>query len=417
MGTVQPLRDFDDPSYSPHLSDEAMFGESLDPYPKMREFAARGSVQEGETRQNLWGLSRDMTLGAQRTFMVFGFNEIRTVLNSPELFSNSAYLTGLGRTFGRSITTMDPPEHTRYRTIFQKAFLPHVVATWATEFVDPVIHGLFDAFASRGRAELMSEFVSRYPFEIIYRQLKLPPGEGPIFHKLAIAMTLYMIDLPHGMEASGKLGTYFQAMVEERRRNPGTDLISALATIEVDGEHLPDDVIVSFLRQLINAAGDTTYRSTGNLLVALLAERPDQFEMVKSDRSLIAKAIEETLRWEGPVNQNFRTAQKDVELGGVHIPAGSILQTVTGVANRDPNRFPDPDRFDLTRENVRNRHLAFGQGPHICVGQHLARVEMTRAMNIMLDRFPKLRLDPDHPRPEIRGFSMRVPKRIHVRFD
>jgi cytochrome P450 len=117
------------------------------------------------------------------------------------------------------------------------------------------------------------------------------------------------------------------------------------------------------------------------------------------------------------VNQAFRTATRDVELGGVLIPAGSFLQAVTGVANRDPERFPDPDRFDLTRENVRNRHLAFSQGPHICVGQHLARVEMTRALNVMLDRMPRLRLDEDHSRPEIRGFTMRVPKKIHVRFD
>lgn len=101
----------------------------------------------------------------------------------------------------------------------------------------------------------------------------------------------------------------------------------------------------------------------------------------------------------------------------MHIPAGWFVQVVTGVANRDPKIFPDPDRFDLTRENVRNRHLAFSQGPHICVGQHLARLEMARALNIMLDRLPRLRLDPEHPRSEIRGFTMRVPKQIHVRFD
>jgi cytochrome P450 len=417
MATVPPLRDIDDPGYNPHMSDEAMFGDSLDPYPRIREIAAQGGVQEGETRKDIGGLPHDMTLGDQRTFMVFGYDEIRLVLNTPELFSNSAYKAGLGPTFGRSITTMDAPEHTRYRTLFQKAFLPHVVSSWADEFIDPVIHELFDSFAPRGHAELMSEFAARYPFEIIYRQLKLPSGEGRLFHKLAITMSFHMVDVQHAHEASQKLGTYFQAMVEERRRDPGSDLISVLATAEVNGEHLPDDVIVSFLRQLINAAGDTTYRSTGNLLVALLVERPDQFALVKEDRSLIPKAIEEVLRWEGPVNQTFRTATKDVELGGVHIPAGSFLQTVTGVANRDPRHFPDPDRFDLTRENVRNRHLAFGQGPHICVGQHLARLEMTRTLNIMLDRFPRLRLDSSHPRPEIRGFTMRVPKRIHVRFD
>ena len=417
MGSIPPLQDFDDPNYSPYVADEDMYGTvSTDPYPKMREFAARGPVQRGETRHDLWGLSRDMTLGDQPVFMVFGYDEIREVLSNSDHFSASAYEAGLGQTFGRSITTMDPPEHTRYRAIFQKVFLPHTVASWADAFIDPVVNDLIDKFQERGRAEMMSEFVSRYPFEIIYRQLRLPPGEGDIFHRLAVAMTLYMIDLPHGVEASKKLGTYFEAMVEERRRNPGTDLVSELVRAEVDGEKLPDAVIVSLLRQLINAAGDTTYRSTAVMLVALLHERPDQFEMMKADRSLIAKAIEETLRWEGPVNQNFRLAKVDVELGRVKIPAGSIIQTVTGVANRDPERFPEPDKFDLTRENSR-RHLAFACGPHICLGQHLARLEMTRALNIILDRMPKFRLDPDYPPPVIRGYTMRIPKEIRVRFD
>lgn len=416
MAAIPRLTDFDDAdSYSPLLTDELMFGESPDPYPRLREIAARGVVQEGEFR-DLMGLSADMTLGKQRVFIAFGLDEIREVLTNADVYSNDHYKGGLGLTFGNSLSAMNAPEHPRYRRIFQKVFLPHVVAGWSDEFVDPVINGLIDRFAGRGHADLMSEFAFPYPFEIIYRQLQLPPGEEKLFHKLAISQTQYMVDLPHAMQGGAKLGVYFQAMIEARRERPGRDLVSVLANVEENGERLPDDVVVSFLRQLINAAGDTTYRSTGNLLVALLKERPDQFEMVKQDRSLIAKAIEETLRWEGPVNLNFRTVTKDVVLGGVQIPAGAVVQTVTGVVNRDPAQFPDPDKFDLTRANSR-RHMAFATGPHICLGQHLARLEMTRAMNYLLDRLPKLRLDPAKPQPEIRGFSMRVPKHIHVRFD
>ena len=416
MDTIPALSDFDDPSsYSPLLADELMCGDALDPYPQLRQIASRGPVQEAEFR-NLMGLSADMTLGSQRVFIAFGMDEIREVLTNAEVYSNNHYKGNLGLTFGNSLSAMNVPEHPRYRRIFQKVFLPHVVADWSDEFVDPVINGLIDRFFDHGRADLMTEFALPYPFEIIYRQLKLPAGEEQLFHKLAISQTQYMVDLPHAREGSAKLGTYFQAMLEIRRAHPGTDLVSVLAMAEDNGEKLPDDVVVSFLRQLINAAGDTTYRSTGNMLVALLKERPDQFEMIKQDRSLIARAIEETLRWEGPVNLNFRTVIKDTVLGGVSIPAGSVVQTVTGVANRDPATFPDPDRFDLTRANTR-RHMAFATGPHICLGQHLARLEMTRAMNYLLDRLPRLRLDPDKPRPEIRGFSMRVPKHIHVRFD
>jgi cytochrome P450 len=416
MREIPALTDFEDAaSYSPLLSDELMFGDARDPYPRLREIAARGAVQEGEFR-NLMGLSPDMTLGSKRVFVVFGTEEMREALTNAEVYSNDHYKSGLGLTFGNSLSAMNAPDHPRYRRIFQKAFLPHIVAGWSEEFVDPVINKLIDGFIDSGRADLMTEFAFLYPFEIIYRQLQLPPGEEAIFHKLAIAQTQYMVDLPHAREGGAKLGVYFQAMLEARREHPGADLVSVLASVEDEGEKLPDDVVVSFLRQLINAAGDTTYRSTGNMLVALLSERPDQFEMLKQDRSLIAKAIEETLRWEGPVNLNFRTAMKDVVLGGVHIPAGSAIQTITGVANRDPTQFPDPDRFDLTRVNAR-RHMAFATGPHICLGQHLARLEMTRAMNYLLDRLPKLRLDPEKPRPEIRGFSMRVPKHIPVRFN
>jgi len=219
-----------------------------------------------------------------------------------------------------------------------------------------------------------------------------------------------------GGEAPDKRGAHFQQEINQRRQNPGTDLISVLATTEVHGNYLPDEVLLSFFRQLMNAAGDTTYRSTGNMLVALLVERPDQFEMIKQDRSLIAKAIEETLRWEGPVNHAFRTAKRDVVIAGVTIPAGGLVDCVTGVANRDPKVFADPDKFDMMRRQARP-HLAFAAGPHVCLGQHLARLEMTRAMNILLDRLPKLRLDPDYPKPEVRGTMMRVPRHIHVRFD
>jgi cytochrome P450 len=189
-----------------------------------------------------------------------------------------------------------------------------------------------------------------------------------------------------------------------------------MVQVEVDGEHLPEDVVVSFFRQLINAAGDTTYQSTSNMFVGLLRERPDQYRMLLKDRSLVPKAIEETLRWEGPVNMSVRTAMRDVTICGVDIPAGAIVETMTGLAARDPARFDNPDQFDLMRPNA-SKHLAFSHGPHICLGQHLARLEMTRALNAILDNFPKLRLDPAYPSPQIQGYTMRRPKHIYVRFD
>jgi cytochrome P450 len=191
--------------------------------------------------------------------------------------------------------------------------------------------------------------------------------------------------------------------------------VSLLVAAEIEGEYLPEDVLVSFFRQLINAAGDTTYRATSVLLTKLL-ENPEQLAAVRADRSLIPNAIEEALRFDGPVVMQDRMANEDTVLAGVHIPAGSIVQVMAGAANRDPRVFSDPDRYDVRRPNA-NRHFAFSQGPHICIGQHLARVEMTRALTAILDKLTNLRLDPDMPAPRIKGAVLRVPHHIYVRFD
>src|SRR5205823_9117848 len=145
--------------------------------------------------------------------------------------------------------------------------------------VDPVVQGLMHQCSARGKADLVQEFTHHYPFQIIYRQLNLPPEDVKTFHKLAIAQTVVMYDVPHGTEASHKLGVYFKNLLDERRRHPGDDLVSLLATAEVDGEQLPEDILISFLRQLVNAGGDTTYRATSVLLTGLLSN-PDQLDAV-----------------------------------------------------------------------------------------------------------------------------------------
>jgi cytochrome P450 len=344
---------------------------------------------------------------------VLGYDAVEKIFLDPITYSNQVYARNLGISFGRSVSTMDAPEHPRYRKIFQKAFLPNVVSKWSETLVDPVVGGLMDRFAGRGKADLVQEFTHHYPFQIIYRQLGLPPEDVKVFHKLAIAQTVVMYDVPHGTEASRKLGDYFKNLLEERRRNPGDDLVSLLAVAEVDGERLPEEILISFLRQLVNAGGDTTYRATSVLLTGLLTN-PDQLEAVRQDRSLIAQAIEEAVRWDGPVLIASRTPTVDVELGGVKIPAGACLSVASGSANRDPARFEHPERFDIFRKKQRNFGFAFG--PHVCIGQHLARVEMTRALNAILDRLPNIRLDPALPPPQIQGTMMRVPKHIHVCF-
>ncbi|MGF7150235.1 cytochrome P450 [Sphingomonas zeicaulis] len=411
MATAVRIQEFDDPSYDPFNSDEVNFGDTRDPYPDIAKWRAQGAVLEGDYRPKM-GLQSAM-YPDRKMFTVVGSEEILTVLTDTDRFSNAGYKFNLGATFGMgSISVMDNPEHGRWRKIFQKIFLPQFVKHWGESIVDPVVHGLMDKFIGRGDADLIEEFTLRYPFEVIYRQLDLPPSDVGTFQRLAIGQTDY-VNTDKAVEAGRKLGEYFVALVAERRRNPGDDLVSLLANTEVDGDHLPEIVLISFLRQLMNAAGDTTYRGTSVLLTALL-EHPDQYALLRADRKLIPQAIEEALRWDGPVAVQLRMAKEDVVLGGVAIPAGSLLDVVAGAANRDPAIFPDPDAFDIRRE--RKPHYSFSRGPHICVGQHLARVEMTRALHAVMDNLPNLRFDPDKPRPEIRGSMMRVPKHLYVRF-
>lgn len=414
MNAIARIQDFDDPAYNPFFSDDDAFGTCDDPYPQLARWREQADVHALDYRVAM-GLYPDVTMSDLPSFLVTGYDAVEKVFLDPQTYSNQIYARNLGISFGRSVSTMDAPEHTRFRKIFQKAFLPHTVATWGDTLVDPVVAALMDQFTHRGKADLVQEFTHHYPFHIIYRQLALPPEDVKVFHKLAIAQTVVSYDVAHGTEASRKLGVYFKALLDERRQHPGDDLVSLLAQAEVDGDVLPEEILVSFLRQLVNAGGDTTYRATSILLTGLLTN-PEQLAAVRADRSLVPQAIEEALRWDGPVLIATRTPTVDVELGGVQIPAGACLSVASGSANRDPKRFADPDRFDIFRER-KHRHFSFAFGPHVCIGQHLARVEMTRALNAILDRLPNLRLDPDMPPPRVQGTMMRVPKHLHVVFD
>jgi cytochrome P450 len=405
------IQEFDDPTYDPYDADEINFGNHLDPYSAIASWRPRGAVFEGSYRDEM-GLQTAMTPD-EKHFIVIGTAAIDTALTDTARFSNAAYKPNLGATFGMgSISTMDHPEHGRWRKIFQKIFLPQFVKTWGETIVDPVVNELMEKFRPLGHADLIEEFTLRYPFGVIYKQLNLPERDIRTFQRLALGQTDY-VHSEKAIEAGVKLGAYFKQLVDERRKNPGDDLVSLLANTSVDGEHLPELVLISFLRQLMNAAGDTTYRGTSVLLTALL-ENPDQLEALRADRKLIPQAIEEALRWDGPVVVQTRMAAVDTELAGVSIPAGAYIDVVAAAANRDPQIFPDPDKFNILRD--RKAHWSFSRGPHICVGQHLARVEMTRALHAVLDHLPGLRFDPARPRPEIRGTMMRVPRHLYVVF-
>jgi cytochrome P450 len=208
------------------------------------------------------------------------------------------------------------------------------------------------------------------------------------------------------------LWNFLSRLVEERRGGPSErDLVTALANAEIEGERLPEDVIVSFFRQLMNAGGDTSYHGFSNILAALF-NHPEQLEAIRRDRSLIPQAIEEGLRWVGPIGSILRGCAEDTVVAGTTIPAGAHVSVCLAAANRDHVRWQDAQRFDIFRAT--QRHLAFGYGPHVCIGQHLARLELQMALNTLLDRLPNLRLDADHEAPRILGFTLRGADAVHV---
>ncbi len=412
MDAAHPLiAEFAADSYDPFASDVVNFGDALDPYPQIHSWRSRGPVLRGAYRQ-LIGLPT-WTSPSAECFTVVGSKEIADALAQPENFSNAGYEGTLGATFGHSLSVMDDPEHRRFRQPFQKIFLPQNVKRWGVDIVDPIVERLMSRFLPHGKADLVAEFTILYPFEVIYKQLDLPAADIEAFWKIAVAQ----IDFFHAdkaVDAGRRLGLYFKDLIDQRREHPGDDLISLLAGMKIDGDNVDEEVLISFLRQLMNAGGDTTYRGTSILMTGLLTN-PDQLEALRADRSLIPQAIEEALRWDGPVLSLLRLATRDIEIAGVAIPKGAAIDFLGGAASRDPDVFDDPDAFNIFRKRIPN--FAFARGPHICVGQHLARVEMTRALHAILDKLRNLRLDPDKPPPEIRGCIMRVPQHIHVKFD
>jgi len=234
------------------------------------------------------------------------------------------------------------------------------------------------------------------------------------FMRWAEAINLGPMAPEEGMAASRAMREYLRPIVESRTSEPRDDLLSDLIAARIDGERLDEANLYGFLMLLLPAGAETTFRVMGNCLFALLTH-PRDLERVRRDPQLLAEAIEETLRWETSVTTISRVATRDAEIAGVKIPEGSIVNLLTGSANRDESRFEDPEHWNLDRPD--KRHLAFGWGRHLCLGMHLARLELRTGLSAILDRLPNLRLDPAATPPRIRGVAFRGPDALPVLFD
>lgn len=385
-------------------------GDTRDPYPDFAVRRRETPVWKGSL------VSADALppgIEPSEGYVCFRYDDCSRVLRDPKTFTSTGYDSTIGMVMGHMILGMDDPEHRVHRNLVAKAFRERSLARWEPQFIAPICNELIDRFISRGSADLVRELTFEFPVRVISRILGLPEEDFGQFQRWSIELIGLGANIELGLAASESLRNYFAEVVAERRRQPRDDVISDLVTAEVEGKRLSDEAIYSFLRLLLPAGAETTYRSSGNLLFLLLSH-PDQLQAVIRDRSLLPQAIEEGLRREPPLLTINRNTTRDVELGGVTIPEGASVVTCLGSANHDETRWEDPERFDIFRPQI--PHLAFAHGPHMCLGMHLARLETRVVVNAVLDRLHSLRFDPAGDDPHIRGMVFRSPTSLPVLF-
>ena len=384
------------------------------PYPLLAMARAKGAVLKENLEAELLSAEVDpqVTMGPE-VFTAFSYDAVQTVLRDGETFSSAGYADVMGAVMGHTILEMDEPEHHTYRGLVQQAFSRKAMERWETEVVVPIVDECIDAFVDRGRAELVRELTLPFPVNVIARMLGLPREDLPQFHRRAIELISVSFDWDRGTRASAQLRDYFARVLADRRTHPADDLMSTLAAAELDGQHLTDEEIFAFLRLLLPAGAETTYRSSSNLLFGLLTH-PDQLDALRADRALMPQAIEEGLRWEPPLTTIVRTATCDTVVDGVEIPAGAVVVVNMGSANHDEKYWERSEEFEIHREQ--RQHLAFAFGPHMCLGMHLARMETRVVLERIFDRLPNLRLDPAAEVPQITGMTFRAPPALPVLF-
>jgi len=350
-------------------------------------------------------------------WVVFGYDAVKRALSDHEAFSSD-----VGPSRGNSfqwLLFMDPPRHTKLRAIISRAFTPRSIAALEPRIreltrglVDQIAGGIAggivdragDRSLDRGEFDLVADLATPLPMMVIAELLGLPIDDWRQFAGWSEAIVNLGNTIAGGdaqlasaefMRADAEMTEYLGRVIAARRTHAADDLISRLATAEVDGERLDDREITRFCQLLLAAGTETTTNLIDNVMLCFVAH-PDQLARVRTDPALLAPAIEEVLRYRTPVQAMFRATTREVELEGTKIPAGKFVVAMIGSANRDPRKFADPARFDVTREP--NPHVAFGHGIHFCLGAPLSRLEASIALGELLGRFTHFELaSPDWP--------------------
>lgn len=405
-----------DPSTTAPLLFELFTPEArADPYPLYKKYRENDPMQR--TPFGMWTLTRyEDVLAVVRDDRRFSADP-RNATVLQEFFPQSDDTSHpIREAAGRILLFTDPPDHTRLRTLVNKAFTRRAIEDLRPHIAD-IVDDLLDKIGG-GEMDVIADFAYPLPALVICELMGVPIEDRDRFKGWShdVAPILDPINPPEVMEKAiatiGKFGEYFMELVAERRRLPQDDLLSALIRAEEDEDRLSEEELMGIIVLVFIAGHETTQNLIGNGLLALLRNR-DQLDLLREDPSLTRNAIEELLRYDSPVQLTGRAALTDVDVGGRTIKKGQEAVVLLGAGNRDPAVFKDPDRLDITREKV--SVLSFGGGVHFCLGAPLARLEGQIAFRALLERFPNIELATEAP--EFREtLTLRGLRSLPVRF-
>jgi len=379
-----------------------------DPYPIYRQLQERGPLQLPDSN-----------------LVVFSsFADCDEVLRHPSSCSDRLKSTAAQRAIAEGAQPrpfgtpgflfLDPPDHTRLRRLVSKAFSPKVIKSMEADITE-LVDALLDKVAAAGRFEAIADLAYPLPVAVICRLLGVPIEDEPKFSWASsllaqgldpfIAFTGRPQGFEERLEAGLWLRGYLRGLLQQRRAEPAEDLMSGLIAVEEAGDQLTEDEIVATCNLLLIAGHETTVNLIANGVLAMLRDR-DHWTDLGSDAGRASAIVEETLRYDPPVQLVGRVAGADMSIGKVRIPQGDTMMLLLAAAHRDPAVIERPDEFDPSRPAV--RHLAFGLGPHFCLGAPLARLEATVALSALTRRFPAARLDGEptyKPHVTLRGVN------------
>ncbi len=352
-------------------------------------------------------------------WLLFDFASVRQALTEHESFSSS--MAAAGRTNPDWMIFLDPPRHGKLRGLISKAFTPKAVADLEVR-IRELSSRLLDEAAKNTSMDVVGDYATPLPMMVVAEMIGIPPKDWSLFHGwsdgiLRLSRTIVTTDagaLSAYAAVKVEMAAYLHAIIAERRVHAQDDLLSRLIHAEFEGDHLNEQEIAGFVELLIVAGQETTSNLIANAMLCF-AEHPDQRAQLADAPELITSAIEEVLRYRSPVQWLFRTTVRDVNLHGQTIPAGNVVIPIIGAANRDPQVFAEPNRFQIRR--TPNPHLAFGQGIHFCIGAPLARLEARIAIPDLFARLTNWELAEAEKWEPRAAVHVHGPARLEIHFE